>query len=393
MEGIRDRVAIIGMGCTNFGELWDKSQDDLMIDACKEALEDAGVERKDIQAAWLGTAMGGLLGMRLARALKMDYIPVTRVENLCTTGTDAMRQACYAVAAGLYDLVLVCGVEKLKDTPPAMAGSLEFPYSTKVVPGLPPASGYALLANRYFYHYNISPEEGKELLAKIAVKNHHNGSLSPKAHFQREITLEQALRAPMIAYPLGLFDCCGLSDGAAAAVVTRADIAKNFRDDYVLVKAIQLVSGAYERPLQNEGDFVHFEENVIAAKKAYEEAGIANPRKEIDVANVHDCFTITEMVIYEDLGFSPRGQAKEDVNAGTFTLGGELPVNTDGGLKCFGHPFGASGLRMMYEIYKQLQDKAGPRQVKNARIGLTHNLAGTPRESSVCGISILGGRD
>jgi acetyl-CoA C-acetyltransferase len=197
----------------------------------------------------------------------------------------------------------------------------------------------------------------------------------------------------MIAYPLGLFDCCGLSDGAAAAVVTRADIAKNFRDDYVLVKAIQLVSGAYERPLQNEGDFVHFEENVIAAKKAYEEAGIANPRKEIDVANVHDCFTITEMVIYEDLGFSPRGQAKEDVNAGTFTLGGELPVNTDGGLKCFGHPFGASGLRMMYEIYKQLQDKAGPRQVKNARIGLTHNLAGTPRESSVCGISILGGRD
>jgi acetyl-CoA C-acetyltransferase len=175
--------------------------------------------------------------------------------------------------------------------------------------------------------------------------------------------------------------------------VTRADLAKNFRDDYILVKAIQLVSGAYERPLQNEGDFVHFEENVIAAQRAYKEAGITNPRKEIDVANVHDCFTITEMVIYEDLDFSPRGQAKEDINAGTFALGGELPVNTDGGLKCFGHPFGASGLRMMFEIYKQLQGKAGPRQVKNARIGLTHNLAGTPRESSVCGISILGKRD
>jgi acetyl-CoA C-acetyltransferase len=393
MEGIRDRVAIIGMGCTKFGELWDKSQDDLMIESCKEALEDAGVERKEIQAAWLGTATGGLLGMRLSRALKMDYIPVTRVENLCTTGTDAMRQACYAVAAGIYDIVLVCGVEKLKDTPPGMSGSLEFPHSTKVVPNLPPASGYALLANRYFYHYNITPEEGKELMAKIAVKNHRNGSLSPKAHFQREITLEQALRAPMIAYPLGLFDCCGLSDGAAAAVVTRTDLAKNFRDDYVLVKSIQLVSGAYERPLQNEGDFVHFEENIIAAKRAYEEAGITNPRKEIDLANVHDCFTITEMIIYEDLGFSSRGQAKEDINEGTFTPGGELPVNTDGGLKCFGHPFGASGLRMMYEIYKQLQGKAGPRQVKNVRIGLTHNLAGTPRESSVCGISILGRRD
>lgn len=393
MEGIRDKVAIIGMGCTKFGELWDKSQNDLMIDACQEALADAGLEAKDIQAAWLGTAMGGLLGMRLARALKTSYIPVTRVENLCATATDAMRQACYAVAAGIYDMVLVCGVEKLKDSQYPLAGGLEPPDSTKVDLALPPATSYALLANRYFPQYGISPEEGKELLAKIAVKNHHNGTLSPKAHFQKEITLEKALKAPMIAYPLGLFDCCGLSDGAAAAVVCRADLAKDFRDDYILVKSLQIISGAFERPLQNDGDFLHFEENVVAANAAYKEAGITDPRKEIDVANVHDCFTITEMVIYEDLGFSARGQAKEDINAGTFELGGELPVNTDGGLKCFGHPFGATGLRMMYEIYHQLQDKAGQRQVKDAKIGLTHNLAGTPRESSVCGISILGRRD
>jgi len=393
MGGIRDKVAIIGMGCTKFGELWDKSQNDLITDACQEALADAGMEAKDIQAAWLGTAMGGLLGMRLARALKTNYIPVTRVENLCATATDAMRQACYAVAAGMYDRVLVCGVEKLKDSQYPLTGGLEAPDSTKVDLVLPPATSYALLANRYFPQYGISYEEGKELLAKIAVKNHHNGSLSPKAHFQKEITLEKALKAPMIAYPLGLFDCCGLSDGAAAAVVCRADLAKDFRDDYVLVKGLQVVSGAYERPLQNDGDFVHFEENVVASNAAYKEAGITDPRKEVDLANVHDCFTITEMVIYEDLGFSPRGQAKEDINAGTFELGGDLPVNTDGGLKCFGHPFGASGLRMMYEIYHQLQDKAGPRQVKDAKIGLTHNLAGTPRESSVCGISILGRRD
>ena len=394
MEGIKDKVAIIGMGCTKFGELWEKSQNDLMLDACQEALEDAGVEVKDIQAAWLGTAFGGLLGMRLARALKMDYIPVTRVENLCATATDSMRQACYAVAAGIYDTVLVCGLEKVKDSQNILTGSgLEAPNGPKVELVLPPASSYALLANRYFPVNNISPEEGKELLAKIAVKNHYNGSLSPKAHFQREITLEQAVKAPMIAYPLGLFDCCGLSDGAAAAVVTRADLAKSFRDDYILIKTIQVISGAYERALQNEGDFLHFEENVVAANLAYKEAGITDPRKEIDVANVHDCFTITEMIIYEDLGFSPRGKAKEDINAGTFELEGELPVNTDGGLKCFGHPFGASGLRMMYEIYKQLQDKAGPRQVKNANIGLTHNLAGTPRESAVCGISILGRRE
>ncbi|RJR46394.1 MAG: acetyl-CoA acetyltransferase [Desulfobacteraceae bacterium] len=393
MGGIKDRVAIIGMGCTRFGELWDKSQSDLIIDAAKEALDDAGIEMKDIQAAWLGTALGGLLGMRLARALKTEYIPVTHVENLCTTATDAMRQACYAVAAGACEIALVCGVEKLKDSKYLIAGGMEAPDSTKIEPIIPPATGYALAATRYFHQYGLSPQEGKEVLARIAVKNHHNGSLNKKAHFQKEITLEQALKAPIIAYPLGVFDCCGVSDGAAVAIITTADLAKKFREDYVLVKSIQLVTGSYQRPLQPEGDFVHFEETVQAAKRAYQEAGITNPRKEIDLAIVHDCFTITELIIYEDLGFSPRGKAADDVRAGTFELGGELPVNTDGGLKCFGHPFGASGLRMIYEVYKQLQGKAEKRQVKDARIGLTHNIAGTPRDSSVCGISILGRRD
>jgi acetyl-CoA C-acetyltransferase len=393
MGGIKDKVAIIGMGCTRFGELWDKSQSDLIIDATKEALEDAGIGLKDIQAAWLGTALGGLLGMRLARALKTEYIPVTRVENLCTTATDALRQACYAVAAGACEIALVCGVEKLKDSKYLIAGGMEAPDSTKIEPIIPPATGYALAATRYFHQYGLSPEEGKEILARIAVKNHHNGSLNRKAHFQKEITLEQALKAPIIAYPLGVFDCCGVSDGAAVAIITTADLAKKFREDSVLVKSIQLVTGSYQRPLQPEGDFVHFEETVQAAKRAYQEAGITNPRKEIDLAMVHDCFTITELIIYEDLGFSPRGKAADDVKAGTFELGGELPVNTDGGLKCFGHPFGASGLRMVYEVYKQLQGKAEKRQVKDARIGLTHNIAGTPRDSSVCGISILGRRD
>ncbi|PKN29986.1 MAG: acetyl-CoA acetyltransferase [Deltaproteobacteria bacterium HGW-Deltaproteobacteria-21] len=393
MGGIKDKVAIIGMGCTRFGELWDKSQSDLIIDATKEALEDAGIEMKDIQAAWLGTALGGLLGMRLARALKTEYIPVTHVENLCTTATDAMRQACYAVAAGACEIALVCGVEKLKDSKYLIAGGMEAPDGTKIEPIIPPATGYALAATRYFHQYGLSPAEGKEILARIAVKNHHNGSLNKKAHFQKEITLEQAIKAPIIAYPLGVFDCCGVSDGAAAAIVTTADLAKKFRDDYILVKSIQLVTGAYQRPLQPAGDFVHFEETVQAAKRAYQEAGITNPRKEIDLAMVHDCFTITELIIYEDLGFSPRGKAGEDVKAGTFELDGELPVNTDGGLKCFGHPFGASGLRMIYEVYKQLQGKAEKRQVKDAKIGLTHNIAGTPRDSSVCGISILGRRD
>ncbi|MDP2952791.1 MAG: acetyl-CoA acetyltransferase, partial [Chloroflexota bacterium] len=233
---------------------------------------------------------------------------------------------------------------------------------------------------------------GKRTLAKIAVKNHHNGSMNPKAHFQREITIEQVLNAPFIAWPLGLFDCCGVSDGAAAAVITRADLAKNFRSDYVLVKGLGLSCGAFQGQLQDDYDFVHGEENLHASRQAYRDAGIKNPREEIDLAIVHDCFTITEMVIMEDLGFSPRGKAKEDIDAGFFTLEGGLPVNTDGGLKCFGHPVGASGLRMIYEVYKQLQGKAGPRQVKNARTGLTHNMGGSPGCWSGA-VSIWGARD
>jgi acetyl-CoA C-acetyltransferase len=393
MGTIRDRVAIVGMGCIRFGELWDKSPEDMMVEACFEAFEDAGIEPKDIEAAWLGTVTGGLLGMRLARALKFDYIPVTHVENLCGTAADTFRNACFAVAAGIYDVVLAVGFEKLKDTGmPALLSSKEPEYRSKVETDVIPPAYYAPLATRYFHRYGISLEEGRRLLSMIAVKNHHNGSLNPKAHFQREITLEQALKAPMISPPLALFDCCGVSDGAAAAIITRADLAKNFRDDFILVKALRLVTGAFQGELRQDYDFTHIEENVRAAQAAYEEAGIKDPRKEIDLAIVHDCFTIHEMVLYEDLGFSPRGKAREDIEAGTFTLEGELPVNTDGGLKCFGHPLGASGLRMIYEVYKQLQGKAGARQVKDANIGLTHNLGGDPHSGVGC-ICILGKRD
>ncbi|MBI4289721.1 MAG: acetyl-CoA acetyltransferase [Chloroflexi bacterium] len=383
MQGIKDRVAIVGMGCSKFGELWDKSDEDIMVDACFEAFEDAGISSKDIQAAWYGTAFTGTTGQMLAHAVKLEYIPVTRVENACATGTDAFRNACYAVAAGIYDIVLACGADKLKDSGYTGLDMSRFvPDGSKVsmTPRVPPPSQFALSAVRYFHTYGLSYEEGKRTLSKIAVKNHHNGTLSPKAHFQREITIEQAMAAPMIAYPLGLFDCCGVSDGSAAAVITTPEIASKLRKDkdYILVKGLGVSAGARQGTLRDTYDFVHFEENVTAAKMAYAEAGIKNPRDEIKVASVHDCFSITELIIYEDLGFSPRGKGKEDVDAGTFTLQGKLPVNTDGGLKCFGHPIGASGLRMIYEVYKQLQGKAGPRQVKNADIGLTHNLGGVP---------------
>jgi acetyl-CoA C-acetyltransferase len=380
MEGIRDKVAIVGMGCTRFGERWDMGVEDLLVEAAYEAFQDAGIEPKDVQAAWLGTVFSGVSALTMS-PLGLQYIPVTRVENMCATGSEALRGASYAVAAGICDIALAIGVEKLKDSGttgvkgPAIVGD-NTDGSSGIGSGFSAPASFAYLGTRYFHQYNLDRDEGKRLLAEIAVKNHYNGSLNPKAHFHNILTVEQVTKAPIVAWPLGLFDCCGVSDGAAAAIVTRADLAKNFRSDPIYIKGLAISVGARQGTMHQAYDYVHIEENVIAGKRAYAEAGINDPRKELSCAEVHDCFTTHELVVYEDLGFSPRGRAREDIDAGTFTLKGELPVNTDGGLKCFGHPLGASGLRMMYEVYLQLQGKAGPRQVKNPRLGLTHNLGG-----------------
>jgi acetyl-CoA C-acetyltransferase len=392
MESIRDKVAIIGMGCTKFGENWDKSADDLIIDAVHEAYQDAGIEQKDIQAAWFGTTRL-ITGENLAGVLKFDYIPVTRVENLCATASDALRNAAFSIAAGIYDIVLVVGVEKLKDLGMGGLDSSELQPTSRVdYPGAAPAHFFARMATRYMHRYGLTFDEMKRALGRIAVKNHHNGSLNPKAHFQREITLEQTMNAPRISWPLGLYDACGVSDGAAAAILTRADLAKNFRDDYILLKGVGLAVGARQGFLLDDCEMVHIEETVRAARQAFEMAGIKDPSTEIDLAEVHDCFTITEMTIYEDLGFCPRGKAKEYIEAGTFELDGKLAVNTDGGLKCFGHPLGATGLRMIYEIYKQMQGKAGLRQRKNPTLGLTHNNGMNPG-SGIAAVVVLGQRD
>lgn len=388
MESIRDKVAIVGMGCTKFGERWDMGVEDLLIEAAYEAFQDAGIEPKDIQAAWIGTVYSGVSAMTLS-PLGLQYIPITRVENMCATGSEALRAASYAIAAGVCDVVLAIGVEKLKDsgqTGVVGAGVIgDNPGGTSAIgSGYSAPASFAYLGTRYFHHYNIDRDEGKRLLAEIAVKNHYNGSLNPKAHFHNILTVEQAMKAPIVAWPLGLFDCCGVSDGAAAAVVVRADMAKNFRSDPIYVKGLGISAGARQGSMRQDYDYVHIDENIFASRLAYGEAGIKDPRKEISISEVHDCFTCHEMIIYEDLGFSPRGKAREDIDAGTFTLKGALPVNTDGGLKCFGHPLGASGLRMMYEVYKQLQGKAGPRQVKNPRLGLTHNMGGTPGAGIGC---------
>jgi len=395
-EGIKDKVAIIGMGCTTFGEHWDKGSEDLIIEAFAEAIDDAGIEKKDIQAAWYGSCYEelnvGKSGLALSRTLKLPFIPVTRIENLCASGSEALRGAVYGVASGAYDMALALGAEKLKDTGYGGLSEVSTILGTKhrvIFPALSAPGAFAMMANRYFSKYGMTTEEGKRALAKISVNSHKNGAKNSKAHLRRIITEEDVLRAPIIASPLGLLDCCGVSDGAAAAVVCRADMAKDFTRDPVFVKALQIGISSGEELGYTQWDGTNVETTVRTAARAYKEAGIMNPRKEISMMEVHDCFSITELVTYEDLGISSRGKARYDIEDGFFTLEGKIPSQPDGGLKCFGHPIGASGLRMLYEMYKQLQGKAGERQIRDPAIGLTHNLGGFP-QMNVVSIVIVG---
>ncbi len=376
-NALKNRVAIVGAGCTKFGELYEMSAEQLICDAAFEALADAQIEPQRIEAAWVGTQMSPFAGDGLGDALQLHDIPITRVQNYCASGMDAFRNACLAVAAGMYDVVLALGFEKMRD------GGHHRPARVHPVidQGERAPHIFALAANRYFKRYGAS----KTTLAKVAQKNHHHGTLSPKAHLRMEVSEETVLKAPLIYSPLGLFDCCPTTDGAAAVVVCRADMAKQFRADPVYVKGIGLavVSGQpYYKP---SFDYLSFPATRHAAASAYEQAGVTPA--DIDFAEVHDCFTITEIINYEDLGFCGRGEGGRFVEEGRATLGGELPVNPSGGLKSFGHPIGATGVRMLYELTQQLQDRAGARQVKGAELGLAHNLGGP---AAVSCVSILG---
>lgn len=383
-SGIKDKVAIIGMGCTKFGERWDVGAEQLMVEAFEECLQDAGIDRNDIQAAWLGTCIDevhvGKSALPLALTLHLPYIPVTRTENFCATGTEAFRGAVYAVASGAYDICLALGVEKLKDTgygglPNFATGGL----ASFIMPNLTAPGGFAMLAHGYAAKHGLDMSEVKRAMAHISAKSHANGALNPKAHLQRPVSEDQVLNAPMIADPLGLYDCCGVSDGSAAAIVTTPEIAKSLgKKDLVTVKALQIAISSGEEAQYHNWDFDHFVTTSKASSLAYREAGVKNPREEISMMEVHDCFSITELVTYEDLHISERGKAPKDVMDGFFDLNGKIPCQPDGGLKCFGHPIGASGIRMLYEMYLQLHGRAGKRQIQNPKLGLTHNLGGFP---------------
>ncbi len=378
IKGIKDKVAIIGMGCTKFGEWWDKSPTDLMVDAAYEAYESAKIDPKQIDACWLGTLGTGNAGVFLSGALKLDYVPITRVENYCASGSESFRNACYAVASGASDMAMAIGVEKLKDSGYSGLTSSGAGDTDGSEPNISAPGSFALLAPAYFHKYGVDPEVGKEVLARIAMKNHANGAKNIRAQYRKAVTMEACKTSPLVAAPLGVMDCSGVSDGSAAAIIVRAEDAYKYTDKPMFVKALAIAAGPGDGQFDPSFDFTSITENVRGAQLAYHEAGVTNPREQISMAEVHDCFTPTELVIYEDLGFSPRGQGWKDVLDGMFELTGKLPVNPDGGLKSFGHPIGASGLRMLFEMWLQFRGEAGERQIKNPKLGLTHNLGGRP---------------
>ncbi|MXX29255.1 MAG: acetyl-CoA acetyltransferase [Gammaproteobacteria bacterium] len=393
--GIKDKVAILGMGCSRFGERWESGAEELIVEAFNEAIGDAGVDVSEIDAAWLSTHYEeinvGKGGLPLSIALRLPNIAVTRVENFCASGSEAFRGAVYAVASGACDIALALGVEKLKDTgygglPGGLGGTLTPQWSAN---GSAPGN-FAQLASAYRAKHGVERSDLKRAIAHISVKSHANGAKNPKAHLRREITEEDALNAPMIAEPLGLYDCCGVSDGAAAAIVTTPEIAKSLgKERIVSVKALQLSLSNGSESGHNSWDGSYFHTTRIAAKKAYQEAGISKPREQVSLFECHDCFSITEMVTMEDLQLSPEGGAITDVMDGFYDADGQVPCQIDGGLKCFGHPIGASGIRMLYEMYLQLQGRAEERQLPDPSIGMTHNLGGSPM-SNVAAVCIIG---
>ncbi len=395
--GIDDKIAIVGMGCTPFSEHWQKSAEDLLGQAFDECTADAGIDPNEIDGAWIGTGMPevhmGKTGIAAATALRLGGKPVTRVENLCASGAEAFRAAVYQVASGAADTVLAMGVEKLKDvgygalpTWGSNLGSLSFLHNARVT-----AVGvFAELAVGYRAKWGMPLRELKRAMVEVSAKSHENAFHNEKAFLRKPIDREKALDAPYIAYPLSVFDCCGVTDGAACAIVTTVERAAALgHRNPVVVKALTAATSCGEELGFDGWDYDSMPTAAAAAAAAYSALGIKDPVSALDLAALHDSFSITEIVNYEDLGFSPRGRGWQDALDGRFHRDGALPCQTDGGLKCFGHPIGASGLRMIYEVYLQLSGRAGPRQLSKADLGLALNLGGYPYRSTAV-VSILG---
>ena len=359
-------VAVIGVGMIKIRKYPDRMLSAMGREAVVAAIKDAGVGRDDIQACYSGTLKGGsLLGQRILKDLGMTGMPINNMENACSSGSSALREGWLGIASGLYDMVAVVGSEKLSalggGTLPLEKEDLEVSEGL-VMPGL-----YAMRARRYMVEYGATPEH----LAKVVVKSRKNASMNPLAQFTQPTTVEQVLGSRMIADPLTLFQCCPTGDGAAAAILCSADKAGQFTSQPVRIKASILVSGKYEPGFR---DMTTPEITVRASKLAYEMAGLGP--EDIDVAEVHDAFSIAELLYYEALGFCERGQAPRLLDEGETEIDGRIPVNPSGGLISKGHPVGATGLAQLAEVYWQLKGLAGSRQVGNARVGLIHCTGG-----------------
>lgn len=390
---VAGQVAIIGTGATKFGVLHDRGYIDLLREAALAAVAESGVGMDAIEAAWLGTAnpeivaLQGDSGASVTEALDFRPRPVTRVSAYCASGMEAVRSAALSLAAGEYEFVLAVGAEKMRDVSPrgslvARTSNLTHPTLSK---GRSGPGGFALIANKYFEEFGRSTED----TAQVAVKNHENAGRNPIAQYSEPVTKEQVLSAPMVADPLRLLDCTPTTDGAAAVVLTSVDQARELGLPFAVLDGVGLsvVDGYYEGLYHPRNDFLGFEATREAAGMAYEQAGITSAKDQIDVAECHDCFTITEIVNYEDLGFAERGQGWELLEDGTTWFGGDLPVNLSGGLQSCGHPIGATGVRMVKEITDQLTGRAQARQVDGASRGLCHTLGGPGALSCVMVLS------
>lgn len=392
-----EQIAIVGLGKTRFGELFASSYADLVIDSTYEALSDAGLSSDDIDGAWLGTAFSytyseeGNAGTSLAEPLGLYGVPVTRVANYCATGMDAVRQAALAVRSGATTCALVVGAEKMRDVSPRaslLGQHIErgHPIYAKgrTAPGI-----FGLIATRYAHDY-VDP---RQAMTAVAVKNHRFGAFNPKAHHRKELDPVAVSRAPAVSGSIGLLDCCPTTDGAAAVILTTVDRASDFGRPYVVLQACELAAstGYFTAQFDLSNTFLGFEATRQAANAAYTKAQISDPRRQLDVVECHDCFTITELLNYEDLGLAESGKGYDLVLSGASSLEGDIPVNTSGGLQSCGHPIGASGVRMIVDIAEQLLGRCPPeRQVSGASVGLAHALGGPGSVASVAIVSIPG---
>ncbi len=376
-------VAIIGAGMNDrWGELWEKSLRDIYVEAALRAIDDAGVDH--IDSMYVACMSSGLFtGQEHISSLLADYlgvapIPAVRVESACASGGNALRLGYLEVASGASDFVLVGGVEKMTDVDGsvatlALAAASDFEWEAfngVTFPGL-----YAMMARRHMHEFGTTPEQ----LAAVSVKNHHNGSLNPVAQFQMEITVETVLGSVLVADPLHILDCSPITDGAAAVILCPADQAEKFNPAPVKIAASAVATDAMA--LHSRKSLVTIGSARAAAEKAYRQAGCGP--SDIDLAEVHDCFTISEICLVEDLGFTEKGKGGPFTEAGHTALDGKIPVNASGGLKSKGHPVGATGVAQAIEVYKQLRGEAGKRQVKGAKRGLCHNMGGSGGTSAV----------